>query len=131
MAIFEDATQTDIEGHLFHDDIIRMNERLSERYPNIRFINCTEDCAKTIVQSLDTDNNGSVEIDEFEDSSDQENPQKENELTIKESERIKEIMNKSRKRDSLANMQKTIDLGDIDGLEKEFKDHQCEKIMIY
>jgi Ca2+-binding EF-hand superfamily protein len=65
MAIFEDATQTDIEGHLFHDDIIRMNERLSERYPNIRFINCTEDCAKTIVQSLDTDNNGSVEIDEF------------------------------------------------------------------
>jgi hypothetical protein len=62
VSIFEDAMQSDVNGHLFAEDIIALNKKLAKQYPNINFIKCNENVAATIVQSLDNDQNGSLEM---------------------------------------------------------------------
>ena len=66
VAMFQDAMQPDTDGHLWPVDIIAMNDKLSKKYPDIAFVPAmNKQVSETIVQSLDSDGNGSVEMDEF------------------------------------------------------------------
>ena len=66
VAMFQDAMQPDTDGHLWPVDIIAMNDKLSKKYPDIAFVPAmNKQVSETIVQSLDSDGNGSVELDEF------------------------------------------------------------------
>ena len=65
ISIFEDAMQSKTEGHLDSNDIMAMIEQLQVTHPTITFVPCDATTAETIVQSLDADDNGTVEMDEF------------------------------------------------------------------
>ena len=63
VTIFHDAMT--YEGHLTPEDIQNMVESLSSKFPTIAFMECNDQVAATIVQSLDDDDNGTVELEEF------------------------------------------------------------------
>jgi len=52
-------------GHLSPSDIKKMVKDLSAQYTTVSFFECTDQVAETIVQSLDDDGNGAVEMEEF------------------------------------------------------------------
>jgi len=68
IAIYEDAILTE-EGHLYPEDLVQMVAVLKKEHDDLTIFNDWEDCtsrmASTIVQSLDNDESGSVEMDEF------------------------------------------------------------------
>jgi hypothetical protein len=61
--IFEDSIAFD--GHMKPKDIVAMAKRLQQEYPNVLVQDCTLETAQFIVESLDDDDNGTIEYEEF------------------------------------------------------------------
>ena len=64
VSMYNNAATTK-EGHLYPKDIQNMVTALSEKYPDIMFVDCNDETANILVDSLDDDQNGSVEMEEF------------------------------------------------------------------